>query len=81
MRQTEGSRGLAALLRPQMKQAELARVLKVSPQTVSDWLRGDSQPKPELMAKIEDLLGVPMRSWTVELSEDEAANDKSAEAP
>lgn len=64
-----------------MTQAELARQLEVSPQAVSDWLRGDSVPKPNLMAKIEDLLGVPMRAWTVEIPDKDAANDKSAEVP
>lgn len=64
-----------------MTQAQLARELDVSAQAVSDWLRGDSLPKPDLMAKIEDLLGVPMRAWTVKLPDEEPENDKPAEAP
>lgn len=84
MPRTEGSRALAAILRPPkprlMTQAELARQLEVSAQAVSDWLRGDSLPRPETMAKIEDITGVPMRSWTVPAEED-PANDKSTEAP
>lgn len=47
-----------------MTQADLARALHVTPQAVADWLRGDSAPRAELMAKIEDLLGIPMRAWT-----------------
>jgi transcriptional regulator with XRE-family HTH domain len=47
-----------------MSRADLAEKLGVSRQAVSDWVSGDSQPKPDLMAKIEDLLGIPMRSWT-----------------
>lgn len=66
MARTAGQERLNEALRPRrvMTQAELARRLGVSPQAVSDWLRGDSQPKPDHMAKIEDLLGIPMRSWT-----------------
>lgn len=73
---TEASDRLAKALRPTrvMSQSELARQLDVSPQAVSDWVRGDCQPKPELMAKIEDLLGIPMRAWTLTSggSEDES---------
>lgn len=85
MAHTEGSRALAAILRPpkpkHMSQAELARKLEVSAQAVSDWLRGDTLPRPELMAKIEDILGVPMRAWTVEIPEGEPQNNKPPEAP
>jgi transcriptional regulator with XRE-family HTH domain len=62
---TVASERLRASLDPRvMSRADLAEKLGVSRQAVSDWVSGDSQPKPELMAKIEDLLGIPMRSWT-----------------
>lgn len=72
------------MLRPpkptQMTQAELARELKVSPQAVSDWLRGDTVPKPEIRAKIESLLGVPSGLWTIELPDADAAKKPPTEA-
>lgn len=60
------SRGQALLhdaVTPRMRASELARELDVSPQAVSAWLRGDAKPDPEKMAKLEDLLGIPMRAW------------------
>lgn len=84
MPRSEGSRALAEILRPPVRrltQAQLARELEVSAQAVSDWLRGDSLPRPELMAKIEDITGVPMRSWTVKLAEAEGSGDEPVEAP
>ncbi len=63
--QTAGSVRLAEALTPRvMTQSELARQLGVSAQAVSDWVAGKSKPKPDLMARIEDLLGIPMRAWT-----------------
>jgi transcriptional regulator with XRE-family HTH domain len=47
-----------------MSQSDLARQLEVSPQAVSEWVRGAKQPSAERMAQIEDLLGIPMRAWT-----------------
>jgi transcriptional regulator with XRE-family HTH domain len=52
-----------------MTQSELARKLGVSPQWVSDWVHGRAKPGVDLMAKLEDLLGIPMRAWTEEWTE------------
>ncbi len=66
---TSGSVRLGEALSPKvMSQAELARKLDVSAQAVSDWVAGKSKPKPDLMAQIEDLTGIPMRAWTEEIA-------------
>lgn len=57
---------LRAAVTPSMSQAELARKLGVSAQAVSAWLSGAAMPRPEKMAQIESLLGIPMRAWTEE---------------
>lgn len=49
---------------PEMTGAELARSLRVTRQAVANWLTGESLPSPRLMARIEDLTGIPMRAWT-----------------
>jgi transcriptional regulator with XRE-family HTH domain len=54
-----------------MSQSQLARELGVSPQAVSGWVTGRAKPTPELMARLEDLLGIPMRSWTEPAEEPE----------
>jgi transcriptional regulator with XRE-family HTH domain len=69
---TEGSVLLTAAFAPKvMTQSELARELHVSPQAVSGWVAGKATPTPALMARIEDLLGIPMRSWTKEAPQGE----------
>lgn len=45
-------------------QANLARKLGVKRQAVAQWLSGVAQPKPRIMARLEDLLDIPMRAWT-----------------
>lgn len=55
---------LRAAVTPSMSQAELARKLGVSQQAVSAWLNGVAMPRPEKMAQIEKILGIPMRAWT-----------------
>lgn len=70
---TEGSKALAgAVFPPVMAQSELARKLGVSPQAVGDWVHGRAIPSPKLMAQLEDLLGIPMRAWTVPVIEEMA---------
>ncbi len=68
MRKTVASETLKEALRPKrpMSQAELARELRVTPQAVSEWVSGAKQPTAERMRRIEDLLGIPMRSWTID---------------
>jgi transcriptional regulator with XRE-family HTH domain len=71
---TDGSSRLSEALKPKvMTQSELAKRLNVSPQAVSDWVAGKSKPRADLMAQIEDLLGIPMRAWTEPSSEEGAA--------
>ncbi len=70
---TDGCAKLSEALKPKvMSQSDLAKRLNVSPQAVSGWVSGKSKPTPDLMAKLEDLLGIPMRAWT-EPSEEEGA--------
>lgn len=70
------SRRLAEALRPKvMSQSELAEKLEVSPQAVSKWVRGDGRPAPKLMAKIEEVLGIPMREWADESPEEAPAEE------
>jgi len=64
MAKSVASEQLSELVSPKvMSQSELARQLDVSPQLVSDWVHGRKTPSSGLMRKIEDLLGIPMRSW------------------
>jgi transcriptional regulator with XRE-family HTH domain len=70
---TEGSKALAsAVFPPVMTQSELARQLGVSPQWVGDWVHGRAKPSADQMAKLEDLLGIPMRAWTVPVADEES---------
>lgn len=63
--QNRAAQRLAELTKPRnMSQAELGRQLGVTAQAVNAWIRGGSVPSPDLMAKIEDLTGIPMRDWT-----------------
>ena len=58
---------LAEKLKPRtdlgMSTAELAAELKVTVQAVSQWLKGDNLPRPELMQRLEKLTGIPMQEW------------------
>lgn len=60
---TEGASQLRRALAPAMNQARLAEKLGVSQQAVSNWLHGTSKPTLKTMAALEDLLGIPIRSW------------------
>jgi transcriptional regulator with XRE-family HTH domain len=74
---TAASRLLEQAVRPKvMAPGELAKQLGVTPQSVSDWVAGKSKPKADLMARIEDLLEIPMRAWTEPVEDDDA--DKGA---
>jgi transcriptional regulator with XRE-family HTH domain len=63
--QSIASRRLSEALRPKvMSQSELAQKLGVSPQAVSKWVMGIGRPSADLMAQIEQMLGIPMLEWT-----------------
>ena len=66
---SRAARELRQKLTPAMKQSELADQLGVSQQAVSAWLKGRARPDPERMAKIEEILGIPMRSWVEPMPE------------
>lgn len=57
--------------RPAMTGAELARELGVTRQAVGNWLAGTHLPSPDLMARIEDLTGIPMRAWTEDVESED----------
>ncbi len=59
-------------------QASLARELGVTTGAVNNWCHGRGRPSPELMAKIQDLLGVPMRAWLEYESEPSEPNGDAA---
>ena len=75
---TRGQSLLQKAVTPKIKAAKLAEKLGVTSQAVSAWVRGEAKPEPLHMAKLEDLLGIPMRSW---LDPDESADDLPAVAP
>lgn len=72
---SRGSVALAQALKPAMSGAELARALGVSRAAVSGWVTGEFQPTPATMARIEELLGVPMRAWTEDPPEPSGKDD------
>lgn len=63
---------LAEKLKPRtelgMNAAELAAELEVTPQAVSQWLRGENLPRPSTMRRLEELTGIPMQEWMEEAS-------------
>lgn len=66
--QSKAAARLAEALTPRtelgMTAAELARTLGVTQQAVSQWLKGENIPRADMMRRLEDLTGVPMRDWT-----------------
>lgn len=74
---SRGAEKLADVLTPRTEAgfsaSDLARKLGVTPQSVSGWIRGKATPSPDLLVKLEDLLGIPMRAWTEEVPDEEAA--------
>jgi DNA-binding transcriptional regulator YiaG len=67
-----GAQRLREALRPKMKAADLAVQLGVTQQAVNAWLTGVAKPSTEHSAQIEDILGIPMRAWTVAGDEEDA---------
>lgn len=57
-------RDLVAPTKKSRTQAGLADELGVTASAVSAWVHGIARPDPEKMAKLEELLGIPMRDWT-----------------
>lgn len=58
-----GQKLLLNAVTPRVRAADLARELGITSQAVSAWVRGLSKPSPEQMARLEEMLGIPMRSW------------------
>ena len=52
-----------SLKRRRVSQAELARRLDVTRQTVHEWLTGVRRPSAERRRELLELLGVPFVSW------------------
>jgi transcriptional regulator with XRE-family HTH domain len=78
-----GTRSKAAVdlkrrLTPTINQARLARELGVSQQAISAWCAGRAIPTPTRMARIEDLIGVPMRDWTIDAPTDADGSEPAA---
>lgn len=67
------SRAARLLSEKLMSQTDLAKELDVTPQAVSAWINGRTTPTPDRMAKLEELLGIPMRAWTEEDAAEEPA--------
>ncbi len=44
-----------------LSQADLARLVGVSQQTVSKWVKGEARPRPERLADLADAVDVPAR--------------------
>lgn len=77
-RETKASRALTEALTPKLTQEELAERLGVTQQAVSSWANGRTKPSAEVMAKIEDLLGISMRSWVESAVKSDDAGDSPA---
>lgn len=58
-----GAERLRSCISPAFTRDELAAQLGVTKQAIYAWLNGIARPTPDKMAKIEDLTGIPMRSW------------------
>lgn len=69
---TKASQALRAALTPKMTQEQLAAQLDVTQQAISSWANGRTSPSPEVMAKLEDILQIPMRDWASKLDEEAA---------
>jgi transcriptional regulator with XRE-family HTH domain len=69
-----GAKRLREALRPRMKASELAEKLGVTQQAINAWLCGSARPTVEHMAKLEELAGVPLRSWLEPWDEEEPSD-------
>ena len=67
MSQTKASKRLRSVLmpKPELTAEDLARRIGVSRTTVYEWAAGKIRPDPKRMALVEEMLGIPMRDWTV----------------
>jgi ribosome-binding protein aMBF1 (putative translation factor) len=68
MARTKGSiafqEALTAATPSKLTQADIARELEVTPAAVNRWIQHQGTPRPEHLAALEKLLGIPMRDWT-----------------
>lgn len=64
MATSKAAAALKKAVSPQTTQEQVAEACGVTQQAVSNWVNGVARPKPENMATIEQLLGIPMRDWT-----------------
>lgn len=62
---TKGAALLSNAIRPvrPITMKELAKRLGVSRETLRRWANGEGSPPALAMAKLEDLLQIPMRAW------------------
>lgn len=68
---TRGSKKLKELLAGHGKQRKFVALcakkgLAIDEPTVSRWVRAERKPTREQMAKLEDIVGIPMRAWVEE---------------
>jgi transcriptional regulator with XRE-family HTH domain len=61
--ETQGAAKLREVLKPSLNQSDLARELGVTRQAVYNWMQGIARPSLESMTRLEDLYGIPIRSW------------------
>lgn len=80
--ESEGCReGLARLIRgyrlgcdPPLTQSELAKRLNVSQQTVSNWERAEFNPRPSMLGRLAEALGVPVSELSQPCSDSRQAS-------
>jgi transcriptional regulator with XRE-family HTH domain len=51
------------LLTSKHSQAEIARILETSPQSVHQWLKEDVRPSDDMIKRMRDRLDVPITEW------------------
>jgi transcriptional regulator with XRE-family HTH domain len=69
MERTKAASALADRVRPAPSesgytQQSLADELGVTRAAVNEWCRGKARPRPDVMRRLEELLGITMQDWT-----------------
>lgn len=64
-----------ALVDQGLSQKELAEMMHVTPQAVSKWIRGESRPTQDNVAKIYEILGVDLTKEMVKKERKHCSND------